>query len=84
MKFDKSGRYAHVSDCGKYNIPAAKVMGFAVFSAVAGNEIIFTARAPLDDVDGRNAAWRECADACEAHAGKREYMDGAKYGRGYA
>lgn len=83
MKFEKNGRYAHISECRKYHIPAAAVMGSVVFSAVAGDKIIHTARAPREDLAGRNTAWRECADACEAHAAKRPFGNGTGYGYGF-
>lgn len=83
MQFQKAGRYAHASTCGKYHIPAALVCGNVVFSAVAGNAIIHTARAAQADRAGRDAAWRECAEACDAHANRKPYGNGTGYGHGF-
>lgn len=68
MKWSKAGNWSVVSDCGKYYIPWANVMGALVFSAVAGNTILETARVenPRDGA-AVTAAKQRCIAACMDH-----------------
>lgn len=86
MNFIKQGTYWAISECGRYSICRANLLGGGAYTAARlgtrrtgrageswdGSVLLLSERYEAEDDDGRVAAYRACVNACQADAAGRE------------